>query len=77
MSEWKTIESAPEDMTVRAKIDDADGCRNEAMLVKQGNLWFSPDMGVYVYYRPTHWTPPTCGDERYYHQSMVRPHRPS
>ena len=45
----------PEGQKVATKIDDARGCRNEAVLVRQGNLWFFSDMSMYVYYRPTHW----------------------
>lgn len=42
---------------VMTKIDDSDGIRNEQTLVLQGDLWFLPDMSMYVYYRPTHWKP--------------------
>lgn len=46
----------PEDgREVMTKIDDEKGCRNETSLKRQGNLWFFPDMSMYVYYRPTHW----------------------
>jgi len=37
------------------KIDDGKGVRNETTLKRQGNLWFYPDMSMYVYYTPTHW----------------------
>lgn len=57
MSDWMDIDTAPDDAEVMTKIDDACGCRNEQPLVRQGNLWFYPDMSVYVYYRPTHWRP--------------------
>ncbi len=40
---------------VMTKIDDADGCRNEQTLKRQGTLWYVPDGSMYVYYRPTHW----------------------
>lgn len=49
------IETAPLDIEVMTKIDDANGSRNEQSLVRHGNLWFFPDMSMYVYYRPTHW----------------------
>ena len=35
------------------KIEDADGGRNEQILVRNGNRWFNGDMYVYCY--PTHW----------------------
>jgi hypothetical protein len=44
-------------IVVDTKIDDADGCRNEQALKRQGTLWFVPDGSIYVYYRPTHWKP--------------------
>ena len=58
MSDWKPIETAPENEVVMTKIDDKDGVRNEQRLKRQGNLWFFPDMSMYVYYRPTHWRTP-------------------
>jgi hypothetical protein len=27
----------------------------ETSLKRQGNLWFHPDGGMYVYYTPSHW----------------------
>lgn len=42
---------------VMTKIDDEKGCRNETSLKRQRNLWFFPDMSMYVYYTPTHWKP--------------------
>jgi hypothetical protein len=52
---WQPIETAPEQVVVRTKIDDVNGVRNEQDLQRQGNLWWFPDMSMYVYYRPTHW----------------------
>lgn len=54
---WKsTNESLPPDgQVVHTKIDNADGCRNEQLLKRVGNLWHFPDDSMYVYYRPTHW----------------------
>jgi len=52
---WQSIDTAPEGVTVRTKIDDATGARNEQNLKRQGRLWFFPDMSMYVYYQPTHW----------------------
>ena len=61
MSEWQTIDTAPENVEVLTKIDNADGCRNERTLTRKGNLWFThPTDGMYVYYRPTHWCPVTA-----------------
>jgi hypothetical protein len=57
MTQWQPIETAPETIEVETKIDDKDGARNEQTLVRQGRLWFLPDMSMYVYYRPTHWRP--------------------
>jgi hypothetical protein len=57
MSEWQPIETAPKGVVIMTKIDDADGCRNEQELKRDGNLWWLPDGSMYVYYRPTHWRP--------------------
>jgi hypothetical protein len=60
MSEWIkcSAELPPENEPVFTKIDDQHGCRNEQKLVRQGRLWFLPDMSMYVYYAPTHWRMP-------------------
>jgi hypothetical protein len=55
--DWRTIDTAPEGVTVMTKIHDCDGARNEQRLKRQGRLWFYPDMSMYVYYTPTHWQP--------------------
>lgn len=55
--DWQPIDTAPDGVEVMTKIDDADGCRNEQSLTRQGRLWFFPDMSMYVYYTPTHWMP--------------------
>lgn len=52
---WKTINSAPEGVIIKTKVDDVNGVRNEQTLIKQGNLFFTPDKSMYVYYTPTHW----------------------
>lgn len=52
--QWQTTPS-PENIVLETKIDDADGCRNEALLKRRGNLWWTADGEMYVYYRPTHW----------------------
>ena len=56
-TEWTPVSQKlpPEGITVETNIDDADGCRIEQKLKRKGNLWFHPDMSMYVYYRPTHW----------------------
>ncbi len=56
MSDWKTIDTAPEGVVVNTIISDKDGLRNDQRLIRKGNLWFYPDMSMYVYYRPTHWS---------------------
>lgn len=61
MTDWLSIESAPDRQTVRTKIDDGRGVRNEAYLKRQGRLWFFPDGSMYVYYTPTHWAPLPVG----------------
>jgi len=45
----------PNDVEVMTKIHDHAGARNEQPLKRKNNLWFFPDMSMYVYYRPTHW----------------------
>ena len=57
MADWQPITAElPQDkIAVETKIDDGKGERNVAKLVRQGRLWFFPDMSMYVYYQPTHW----------------------
>ena len=59
MSEWTKIvdnKSLPVDgIIVETKIDDEQGIRNEAFLIRKNNIWWSKDMSIYIYYRPTHW----------------------
>ena len=50
-----TQEAPPRDVTVETKIDDGRGVRNQTTLKLHRNLWFFPDMSMYVYYSPTHW----------------------
>jgi hypothetical protein len=50
-----SVSLPPPDITVETKIDDGRGIRNVARLLRHGNLWFFPDMSMYVYYAPTHW----------------------
>jgi len=56
-SAWKLVtQQAPQrDVTVETKIEDGRGVRNQTTLKLHGNLWFIPDMSMYVYYSPTHW----------------------
>lgn len=58
MSEWISVRQdlPPENVVVDTKIDDERGCRNEQKLKRQGNLWWTPDGDMYVYYTPTHWS---------------------
>jgi len=60
MSGWKQTHDgwqylAPEGVEVMTKIEDDKGSRNEQALVRKGNLWWTPDGAMYVYYTPTHW----------------------
>ena len=52
---WQPIDTAPEGKVILTKIDDGRGIRNVQSLRRKGRLWFFPDMGMYVYYQPTHW----------------------
>jgi len=45
----------PKNTPLKTKISDEKGERNEAVLIKQGGLWWTSDMKMYVYYTPTHW----------------------
>lgn len=64
MAEWLPITAElPQDkIEVETKIDDPAGERNVVNLVRQGRLWFFPDMSMYVYYQPTHWRSLLTGD---------------
>jgi hypothetical protein len=55
-NEWRKISPAdpPEHVIVDTRIDDSRGPRNEALLFRQGSLWFLEDGSMYVYYTPTH-----------------------
>jgi hypothetical protein len=57
MNNWISCEHnlPPNGTEVMTKVDDHRGCRNEQSLKRQNNLWFYPDMSMYVYYTPTHW----------------------
>lgn len=45
----------PDGKVVETKIDDENGVRNVQPLQRRGNLWWTHDGVMYVYYRPTHW----------------------
>lgn len=53
-----TDQAPPRDVVVETKIHDWRGVRNQTTLKLHGNLWFFPDMSMYVYYSPTHWRMP-------------------
>ncbi len=57
MSNWIRIEdkAPPEGVEVETKIEDYNGPRNVQRLKRKDNLWFLPDLSMYVYYTPTHW----------------------
>ena len=57
MHDWVRVDEdlPPDGKTVLTKIDDENGERNLALLKFQHNLWWFPDMSMYVYYSPTHW----------------------
>ena len=55
--DWKTTDTAPEDVPVLTKIHDERGSRNEQPLKRRGRLWWFTDGSMYVYYTPTHWRP--------------------
>lgn len=59
MTDWQTIDSAPDGQVLETKISDfIGGDRNVTTLKRKGSLWFFPDMSMYVYYTPTHWRRP-------------------
>ena len=45
----------PELLAVETKIEDDNGVRNEQPLKFWRNLWWLPNMTMYVYFTPTHW----------------------
>lgn len=54
---WRPItdDQPAQKQVVETCIKDEAGVRNEQPLLRQVNLWFFPDMSMYVYYTPTHW----------------------
>ena len=64
MTNWRPIDTCPEGRVVLTKIHDEDGERNIQALVQRTRepgktmpLYWYPDGSMYVYYRPTHWSP--------------------
>jgi len=57
MPPWKPACDAPEGVVFMTKIHDQKGERNVQRLKRQGNLWFTADGAMYVYYTPTHYLP--------------------
>jgi len=57
MPSWKKItdEHPPTKRVIKTKVSDSNGDRNEQELIFDRNLWWLPDMSMYVYYTPTHW----------------------
>lgn len=52
-----TDDQPAQKVVVETCIKDETGVRNDQPLLRRGQLWFFPDMSMYVYYRPTHWRP--------------------
>lgn len=57
--EWYSVKFRlpPDDSVVHTMICDEKGTRNETKLRFKHNMWFFPDLSMYVYYCPTHWAP--------------------
>lgn len=57
---WREVkkEKPPEGVVVDTKVDDEKGERNNQKLLYSHNLWWFPNMEMYVYYTPTHWRHP-------------------
>lgn len=57
MNNWISCHDnlSSENIVVETKISDNQGERNVTELFRYKNLWFFPDMSMYVYYSPTHW----------------------
>lgn len=70
--EWLPAREAPENQVVMTKIDDVEGVRNEATLKRSGNLWWTPDGEMYVYYRPTHYRPMTADEAALEKQRLAK-----
>ena len=55
---WGPIATMPDGVCALTRIDDGKGIRNEQRLRRGGNLFWTEDGAMYVYYTPTHWSPP-------------------
>ena len=51
------IQKPEEGKIVQTCVVSNNGIHNEQPLIRKGNLWFHEDMGMYVYYNPSHWKP--------------------
>lgn len=54
---WRPASQAPDGETLMTRINDAAGMRNEQPLVRRGQLWWTVDGSMYVYYTPTEYRP--------------------
>lgn len=52
---WHSVRTDPPPEGLEVIVMNNDG----AHLVRKGNLWFLPDMSMYVYYTPEYWRPIT------------------
>ncbi len=57
INDWVNVKNQKpqEGAAVKVKIDEGGQVRNEATLIYKNNLWWLPDMSMYVYFTPTHW----------------------
>lgn len=57
MPEYKRIDgNTPKDTLLMTAIKNLDGTfRTESKLILKNNLWWLPDLSMYVYYAPTHY----------------------
>lgn len=68
---WNVGTASPEGVPVMTKIDNAQGCRNEQVLKRDGSMWWFPDGSMYVHYRPTHWRHLTPDEDRKHRAQMA------
>ena len=57
--EWISTKSIlpKENQIILTKIKDKKGERNIQKLIRKGNLWYTTDFKMYVYYAPNYWKP--------------------
>lgn len=53
MSKWTRTDSLLPPESVEVETMDNEG--NTSILVRKGNLFFLPDLSMYVYYVPVRW----------------------